>query len=269
MNNMQGQGSNSATGSQSNGLDSPISVRPSYRHSLDLKYFDGPGDSASQMTSPKHVQTTPPKLQSSYSANDVPTVRSSVNGISSVNITPNSHAQQHLHNHNASLGRIPPNAMSNRLSREIASADTSTLREAQNGAYQSIQSALQASAAPFGPSLTQGTSQAQAQAPLTSPTMQHQYTSPGYYNNYNMQMMNMGMQNMQIGQPVYSPHNPYAGYNAMYPHAGVRDSQARIIQQRRQNDGEGMCPGKMIFGVPNNFYSHESVREFGSRTAWW
>jgi len=62
---------------------------------------------------------------------------------------------------------------------------------------------------------------------------------PGNYNGYNMQMMTMGMQNMQLGQPMYSPQNPYANYGVMYPQASPRDSQARVIQQRRQNDGEG------------------------------
>ena len=222
---------------QSNGSDSPLSVRPSYRHSLELKSFDGQ-ESFAQVTSPsKHVQATPPKLQSSYSANDVPTMRTATNGISSVNQTPNSHAQQHLHNHNASLGRIPPNALNNRLSREMSAGDATTLREAQNGGYQSIQSALHASAPPFGPSLTQGMSQAQTPAAMTSPTTQ-QYGA-GYYNNYNMQLMTMGVQNMGIGQPMYSPHNPYVNYGNIYPQTGVRDSQARVIQQRRQNDGEG------------------------------
>jgi hypothetical protein len=236
------QGNGSASASQSNGPESPISVRPSHRHSLDMKYFgDGPQDSYSQVPSPsKHAQATPPKLQSSYSANDVPTMRSTTNGISSVNTTPNSHAQQHLHNHNASLGRIPPNAMNNRLSREMSSGDASTLRDSQNGGYQSIQSALHASAPPFGPSLTQGMSQGQMSPSMTSPTAQQQYPLGGYYNNsYNMQMMTMGMQNMQMGQPVYPPHNPYAAYPNMYPQTTPRDSQARVIQQRRQNDGEG------------------------------
>lgn len=224
--------------SQSNGPESPISVRPSYRHSLDLKSFDSQ-ESFAQVTSPsKHVPATPPKLQSSYSANDVPTMRTTTNGISNVNQTPNSHAQQHLHNHNASLGRIPPNAMNNRLSREMSAGDAATLREAQNGGYQSIQSALQASAPPFGPSLTQGMSQAQVPAAMTSPTAQQQY-SGAYYNNYNMQLMTMGMQNMGISQPMYSPHNPYVSYGMYPPQTGVRDSQARVIQQRRQNDGEG------------------------------
>ncbi|EHL03072.1 putative Pumilio domain-containing protein C6G9.14 [Glarea lozoyensis 74030] len=191
------------------------------------------------------AQATPPKLQSSYSANDVPTMRTTANGISNVATTPNSHAQQHLHNHNASLGRIPPNAM-NRLSRELTSPETATLREAQNGGYQSIQSALQANAAPFGPSPSQNMSQAPVPAPMVSPTGQQQYPAPvpGYYNNYNMQIMsmNMGMQNMALNQPIYPGPNQYSGYGGqMYsPQSQPRDSQARVIQQRRQNDGEAM-----------------------------
>lgn len=242
MNTLPSQANGSTSTSQTNPPESPMSARPSYRHSLDLKFMEGTQESAAQMTSPsKHVQATPPKLQSSYSANDVPTMRST-NGISSVNTTPNSHAQQHLHNHNASLGRIPPNAMSNRLSREMTSTEANNIREGQNGGFQSIQSALQASAPSFGPALTQGMSQAQIPA-ITSPTAQQQYPVPGYYNNYNMQVMTMGMQNLQMGQvqqPIYSPHNPYANYGNMYPQAGPRDSQARVIQQRRQNDGEGI-----------------------------
>lgn len=240
----------SVSTARSNDPISPISVRPnsSYRHSLDLQYYDQEPMASQVSSPPKMTQATPPKLQSSYSANDVPTVRSSANGLSSINTTPNSHAQQHLHNHNASLGRIPPNAM-NRLSRELPSPETATLREAQNGGYQSIQSALQANAAPFGPSLSQNMSQAPAQAPLVSPTAQQQYPPPvpGYYNNYNMQNnmqmmnMNMSMQNMSLGQSMYPNPNQYGGYGGqMYsPQGQPRDSQARVIQQRRQNDGEG------------------------------
>ncbi|KAL3417660.1 RNA-binding protein (pumilio domain-containing protein) [Phlyctema vagabunda] len=248
---LKGQGNGlSSNPPQSNGPESPISNRSSYRHSLDLKFYDGAMDSPPQVSSPpKHTQVTPPKLQSSYSTNDIPTMKNAGNGNSSVNNTPNSHAQQHFHNHNASLGRIPPNAMNNRLSRDLSSADgPSNLREAQNGGYQSIQSALQASAAPFGPALTQSISQGQPASAVTSPTSQQGYPVPGYYNNgnsnYNMQMMTMGMQNMSMAQPMYSPHNPYApssyGGAGYPPNGGARDSQARVIQQRRQTDGEAM-----------------------------
>jgi hypothetical protein len=252
----QAQTNGSSSASQSNGPESPASVRPLHRRSLDsrdVKVYDGnygSQDGGSQVASPlQHAQATPPKLQTSYSANEVSTMRSTANGISSVNSTPNSHAQQHLHNHNASLGRIPPNAMNNRLSREMTASEGASLREAQNGGYQSIQSALHASAPPFGPSLTQGLSQAPIPSPMTSPTAQQPYPVPGYYNGYGINMLSMGMQNMQIGQPIYSQHNPYANYGGMYTQAPppVRDSQARVIQQRRQNDGEGMlrilkCP---------------------------
>ncbi|KAH7370544.1 armadillo-type protein, partial [Rhexocercosporidium sp. MPI-PUGE-AT-0058] len=247
-NNSQGQGISQANGSSSsnnNGPESPLSARPSYRHSLDLKsYYDGGAQESAQVSSPPKHQATPPKLQSSYSANDVPTMRSTTNGIPSANTTPNSHAQQHLHNHNASLGRIPLNAMNNRLSREMTSAESTTLREAQNGGYQSIQSALHASAPPFGPSLSQATSQPPLQPAMASPSTQQAYPVGGYYNNYGMQQMMMGMQNMSVAQPLYSANNPYAPHQytppPMYPQAAPRDSQARVIQQRRQNDGEAM-----------------------------
>lgn len=241
-------------GNSSNPPESPINARSSYRNSLDAKSFY---EETSQVASPKN-NATPPKLQSSYSANDVPTMRSTTNGApSSITTTPNSHAQQHLHNHNASLGRIPPSAMNNRLSREVPNPEPATTRENQTGGFPSIQSALHASAPPFGPSLNQPSltiqpslAQTMSQAPLqptmTSPSAQQAYPVQGFYGNYGMQQMMMGMQGMTLGQQGYSPHNPYAPqtYGApavMYPQSnGPRDSQARVIQQRRQNDGEGM-----------------------------
>lgn len=216
----------------------PPRAQTSYRRSLDMKYHDSQQQDC--LTSPgmSQVQSTPPKLQSSFSANDVPTMKSSTNAsMATINATSNSHAQQHFHNHNASLGRIPPNAMSNRLSRDL-SAESPGRDSQNNGSYQSISSALQASAPPFGPQLTQTASQAQSLPGVLSPAMP-QYNGQAYYNGYNLAMMNHGVQNMQIAQPVY---NPYA-YNGMYqptgPVGGMRDSQQRVIQQRRQHDGQG------------------------------
>lgn len=169
-------------------------------------------------------------------------MRSTTNGTSTSNTTTaNTHAQQHLHNHNASLGRIPANAVNNRISREMSSPEITPLRELQNGGYQSIQSALSGNAPPFGPALSQGGPQSNV-AGVAPPNGQQQYMS-GYYNGgYGMQMMTMGMQNMNLApQPGYSAHNPYA-YSNMYaapPPPPQRDSQARVIQQRRQNDGDG------------------------------
>lgn len=242
---LTGQNGAAANGSTTN--ESPISVRPTYRHSLDLKYF---GEAQQdQMTSPtKHVQATPPKLQSSYSANDVPTVRSTSNGITGINATPNSHAQQHFHNHNASLGRIPQNAINNRQSRDLSGSEsTVALREVPGVGYQTTQSALQASAPAFGPLGTQNISQPQSPGAVAALAMPA-YNMPGYYNNYGMQMMAMGMQNMQLGQPVYQAQNLYASYGAMYPQNGIRasDSQSRVVAQRRQNDGDGKLRTKSL-----------------------
>lgn len=247
---MTGQNGATANGSSIN--ESPISARPTYRHSLDLKYFaDAPQDQ--QMTSPtRHVQATPPKLQSSYSANDVPTMKTTSNGISGITTTPNSHAQQHFHNHNASLGRIPQNAINNRQSRDLSGSESAiALREVPSAGYQTTQSALQASAPAFGPIIPQNISQPQSPGAVTAPAMPA-YALPGYYNNYNVQMMAMGMQNMQLGQPMYQAQNPYANYGVMYPQNGARapDSQSRVVAQRRQTDGEGrllLGMSQMIF----------------------
>lgn len=258
-----------------NGPESPISVRPySARHSLDLNaYYDGQ-ETPAQVSSPKHsVLSTPPKLQSSYSANDVPTMRAGANGVTNINTTPNSHAQQHLHNHNASLGRIPPNALNNRLSQDMSPTQMSP---SQNGGFQSIQSALQASAPPFGPSLIQRTPQVQSPVNMSAQSPQSPYG--GAYNyDYGMQMMTMGMQNMGIAQPqLYSPNNPYA-YQAMQPMYSPgpvavapqhRDSQARVIQQRRQTDGEGMFSFSLSSYSANIGISHEPLCEHYLGISW-
>jgi len=234
--------------------DSPLSTRSSYRHSFDVKSF---GENYQQdnatLKSPSHqLQVAPPKLLSSYSANDVPTMKTTTNGTAApgTNSGQISHAQQHFHNHNASLGRIPPNAaVNNRHSRELSSGEiSSNSREIQNNSYPSIQSALQANAPSFGPPTSQNLPQTQNQQavappPLVSANMPP-YNGNGYYppNNYNMQMMAMGMQNMHIGQQMYSPANSYQYHGGMFTQQhGGRDSQARVIQQRRQNDSEGMC----------------------------
>jgi hypothetical protein len=239
---MIGQNGTSANGSSN--VEPPISVRPSYRTSLDLKYY-GEAQQEQQITSPpKHLQATPPKLHSSYSTNDVPTMKSTSNGVGAVNTTPNSHAQQHFHNHNASLGRIPQHAINNRQSRDLSVADPNIAsREVPNAAYQTTSSVLQANAPAFGPPMTQTASQAQSLGAITSPPMPA-YAVPGYYNNYNMQMMTMGMQNMHVGQPMYPAQPPYGNYGAMYAQNGARggDSQSRVVAQRRQNDGEGKSP---------------------------
>lgn len=163
-----------------------IGARPAnYRHSLEMmeqqKYNEAASD-APTPTNNGNVLSTPPKLQPSFSANDVPTLKQ-VSG-SGVGTTPNHAAQQHLHNHNASMGRIPAGAL--RHSRELSADGRDNNATA---AYQSLGSTLHANATPFitpsqglaqAPALSQG-----PQTPVASAIGNPQGVSPfinGYYN---------------------------------------------------------------------------------------
>jgi len=245
-----GQQSSATDASALGGLPSNI------RHSFDMKYYNEAGAeaavAAAAMMSPatNPILTTPPKLQQSYSANDVPTVKSSSSGSGLAN----SHAQQYLQNHNASLGRIPAGAMPNRHSREL-SADNALARETV-AAYHSISSTLQANAAPFGPMgaqipVTAGPPATVASPPALgnpSPYMQYYNGANGYgvaLNNgpspyaANIPLLSQGMQGLAIGGSAYPAQN-YTGYGSVYGgQTPVRDSQARVIQSRRQMDNEG------------------------------
>jgi hypothetical protein len=181
----------------------------------------------------------------------------------------NNHAQQHFHNHNASLGRIPAGAMPNRHSRELSSdANLAAVRD-QTRAFPSIQSALQASAAPFGPGIPaqvnphssagSATPGSTASAPISN--YGSFYGGGSTYNSptatavpttgaYGVPLLAMGMHNLSVnGGSMYSPQN-YTGYGALYNPAQQqqqqqqhqRDSQQRVIAHRRQLDNEGMAP---------------------------
>jgi len=238
--------------------DSSASGPRPYRHSIDLNaaYVDNTVDSTpTSSMSPSTTQglSTPPKLQSSFSSNDIPTVKNmSGAGMPSAN----AHAQQHFHNHNASIGRIPPGAVK-RHSREL-SGDNHAVTSQPGGTFPSIQSQLQANAPSFGPIAS---SQAPVQSPVSAGNINNSATSPSvapvgsfqyhpsYGQNppngaYNMGMLTMGMQNMNMngmnGMNGYPPQN-YTGYNPVYqPAVQPRDSQQRVMQQRRAQNDDGM-----------------------------
>lgn len=241
------------------------------RHSLDLKYIPESADSNAGVISPKstHVMTTPPKLQSSFSTGEIPTVKSSSASMMT-GANANNHAQQHFHNHNANMGRIPAGAVPTRHSRELSSDSSMNAGRDQVGAYQSIHSALQASAAPFGPSMTTSaapfTSTATAPA-SAAPAMNGvnglnglgmngmngvngfagYYSQNGYPSNgpsgaqFNGPMLAAGMQQLNLNGVASGnmyPAQNFQNYNSApfqhSPAAPQRDSQARVIQNRRQ-----------------------------------
>jgi hypothetical protein len=189
-----------------------------------------------------------PKLQQSYSTNDVPTLKNgdAANGVNGSGV--NTHAEQHLQNHNVALGRFPQNAMNNRHSRELSAG----FKEQD---YR--QSGLHASAAPFGPSVTSGApTNGSSASTIGSPTLSQYSTATGTtapYYGYGMSMLNNAMNGLNMGgpqlgsPPAYNPNGMYAGggpppfYAAPYsqygPNGRMQDSQARVIQSRRMQSG--------------------------------
>lgn len=155
----------------------------------------------------------PSSLHTSYSTNDVPTVKKALT-LDTVPTPPKTQAEQQFHNHNVSLGRIPANAVNNRQSREVANGAV----KLDDKAMASVPplSTLHASAAPFNASYS-GTTDSSVMS-LASPTP---FAPPQPYA-YNMQTYNVNQMNPQTanggsGQPfnqnqtIYALNNGYAG----------------------------------------------------------
>lgn len=254
-------GTTAASAAQSSSSEvASVGGRPSsVRHSMDLNFFaENSADSPTKMMQPQanSVHSTPPKLQSSFSSNDVPTVKNTSGaGVSASNA--NNHAQQYLHNHNASMGRIPPGAMPNRHSRELSTDNNVAVTRDPNTGYASIGSALHANAPPFNHAAMQGQSLGPNNG-VTSPVPNNNYgayyngggggggnfapngNGPSPYPN-NIPLLSAQLQGMSVsGGSMYSQQN-FTGYGSMYGTPNqTRDSQARVIQARRQVDNEGM-----------------------------
>ncbi|KAJ5115278.1 hypothetical protein NUU61_001037 [Penicillium alfredii] len=170
----------------------------------------------------------PTSLQSSYSTNDLPTVKG--NGLNTSVTPPKTHAE-HLHQHNASMGRIPPSAVNGtRQSKESPEADESKLATTQPA-----QTMLQASAAPFGPQLS--TVSPSNNIPGTVTPAGFPFQAPLY--GYGVQPF-VG----QVGQPgnqlaPFSASNAYGGYqNYSNGYRFNEGANRGGIVQRRQGDAD-------------------------------
>lgn len=250
--NNQTQGSSVASESPSNAARFDKLSRD-----LDFRPFAENSQASSSTTTatggPSDV--TPPKLTGSYSTNDIPTMKNAT-GLGSASTVANSRAQQHFHNHNASLGRIPANAVSNRHSREISVGEPNVAARdgpgQQSMGYQPIQSALQANAPAFGPPLASVGGQTSALGGI-NPQAVPTYPPPGYYGGYggmgpmgnanaNMDMNVPNMHGMGMSEQFFQP--PY-GYQ-MYGYGAGRGfaNQARAMPQKRAPDGDCKLRGR-------------------------
>lgn len=205
-------------------IDHPadLSRRKSQRHSLGVTFEDN-----SPLSSTMSV-SRPTSLQTSYSTNDVPTVKKSLT-LDSVPTPPKTQAEQQFHNHNVSLGRIPANAVSNRQSREVASG-TAKIEE------KSITSAggmsnLHASAAPFSTTFTSASDPNMMS--LTSPSSTFPPPQPYVYN-----MQSYNVSQMNPSTPAPSAVQPYGQAPGMY---GINNGYAATPQRSgtgRRNHGD-------------------------------
>ncbi|MCJ1433835.1 hypothetical protein MMC27_003200 [Xylographa pallens] len=232
--------------------DSPTSIRQLNRRSMEASLASYAQKSVLNQSLTNGTASMRPSLanlQSSFSTNDIPTLKN-VNGLATAIAPPKATAQQQFHNHNASLGRIPPSAVNNRQSREIVTSDTR--REEPANGFKQLQSDLQASAAPFGPSIPASMSVSVPSDPHSgpmSPSSINQYPGAAYYGGYGMQLMNMGMTPMQMGghmgyasqMSLYQAQNQYSPYSQYGQQARFQDSQARVIQQRRLQNVEDVA----------------------------
>lgn len=213
------------------------------RRSLEVK-FAGLGEikRPSLLASPKTGSQNGFKLQSSYSTNDIPTLKSVT---SPYEVKPVTYASPEQNN--AILSNL--GASAGQQAQDVA---LTTQPEKQDGTSLVARSGLQASAVPFAAPVV--TKEVNANPGVVAQPPMNPYGAPAYYGGYGMQMptLNGGFANMVLGTagmsqwPVASTApgshmagfpGGYTGYNQM-PSAGMPrypDSQARVVQQRRHN----------------------------------
>ncbi|KAK8169594.1 hypothetical protein IWX90DRAFT_485521 [Phyllosticta citrichinensis] len=203
----------------------------SNRHSTEVR-FTGFGDQKrSGLLASPPASNGMPKLSSSYSTNDIPTMKNANGlGTSNSNTGINTHAENHFHKHNASMGRIPATALH---SRDVSASENQM--QDQHQSFRSPRSSLHASAAPFGPdrnnnnnTLMPASTAAVSSPPTTalntnalntmSPPQAPQYPATNFnYGGYGMMGMNMQNLNLnaQVGQYGNQPLGGQASYSPM------------------------------------------------------
>lgn len=215
---------------------SPPAGRQLHRHSLEVT-LSAFNDAKLEQGNDMDSFSRPGSLQSSYSTNDIPTMKST-NGFGTTVTPPKTRAEQQFHNHNASLGRIPPNAVSNRQSRDMSTGYSIPESKREEHHQPAQHSTLQASAPPFGPQLS-STANPGGLANSGAPTASYSTAFQGYpMQSYGMPQM-AGALSLGTHVQSYQPQNVFGAYQN-YSHLGrAQDNQARIMHQRRLQNGEG------------------------------
>ncbi|THZ77933.1 ARM repeat-containing protein [Aureobasidium pullulans] len=232
------------------------------RRSVEVK-FSGLATSKRPglLASPKGIGSNGvPKLQGSYSTNDIPTLKSTNAG----NFSEISGAVQ-----SPRPEFISPARQTSVLGNGHQNGFHTPSRQEQNkpeehSSAASQRSGLQASAASFGPSVASPSFEpARAFNAITnansngnghsSPLSMQSYGNGAYYGGYGMQMLGNGFNQMYVGNQGggqwASPPGPMPGFQhgfgggysqqlSQQSPARYNDSQARVMQQRRSQNGE-------------------------------
>lgn len=221
-------------------LSAEMSAKKPQRHSMGVTFSESPRFEQSGVTPATTSVSRPSSLQSSYSTNDLPTVKTSGGLISTIS-PPKTHAEQHLHNHNASMGRIPPGAVNNRQSRDLAARLSLTEQKSEEASQSALtnQSALQASAAPFGPQLS-STAQPSTTVSAASPGSAA-YNGPQMYS-YGMHSYNVNQMSAQMAlnsqlQAYQNQNQSNLGQYGAYGQY-VKDGLTRGSSGRRLQNGD-------------------------------
>lgn len=238
------------------------------RHSMGPRIGQFPEAQRQNPPAPsKSSDTTPsggpPKLQSSYSTNDIPTVKNSVNA--NPYGQPSSTAEERLHNHNASLGRIPRGAVgSNRTSRDFNKELSHSPEVRHEEPIPTMQTVLQGSASNFTSpvpapasavssppeSMSAGpTSPASFASPLAS--LNNPNPNPNFYGGYGVQPnMNSAIATGMNGT------NSMLGLNAMMGNMNMGLAGAAMPNQWNNHAGQfvGGAPGAFGPGFSPNPY---------------
>lgn len=170
------------------------------------------------------ASSRPNALQSSYSTNDLPTIKG--NGAGKAVTPPKTHIE-HMHHHNTSMGRIPQSGVNNQVKAEFDETD-----------FYGNQSNLHASAPPFGPQIN--TAPSTHHVPSSVAQMGLPFQVPA------VPAFNYGMQGY-VGQatPINGHMQNFGGasaYNNAYPNYGpgfrFNEPAARgtMAQRRQEND---------------------------------
>ncbi|OJJ47950.1 hypothetical protein ASPZODRAFT_63370 [Penicilliopsis zonata CBS 506.65] len=226
------------------------SARHAARHSLEANLLfrtESGNDNATTVPT-----TRPMPLQSSFSTNDLPTVKANV---PPTTVTPPKTHAEHFHQHNASLGRIPVAVVNPRQTQDSPERDEANLQNTQT--LQPVTAAattLQASAAPFGPQLISVAPGATAAGGNVAANTINPLQPPFF--GYNLQPY------AGNGIPVNGHVSPYPAstqFSGFPPYSNYRfpDSPGRTVNGRRAVEGDSSAQLSRFTNFPLEHYRGE------------